>query len=142
MAQGTGRLMLLKVESTEGSGTFDTNVCGFNSRSMTLGNTLEDATVVDCGSPGNKVEEALTAGLQVLAFTGSGKAVSDASHRQLFQDCLDQRRREYQVEDPVLGTIQCFMYIENYELSGEQTGNLDFSATFRSDGAKTFSAAV
>ena len=140
MAQFAGRLLLLKVESAEGSGNFDTNVCGFNARSMTLGNTLEDATLVDCVDPANKIEEDLVAGLQVFSFEGSGKAVDDASHQQVFQDALDQRRREYQVEIPNVGTMQSFMHIENYGASGEQTGNLDFEATFRSGGAKTFVA--
>ena len=141
MAQSKGRLLLLKVESTEGSGTFDTNVCGFNARSMTLGNTLEDATLVDCTNPGNKVEEDLVAGAQVFSFEGSGKAVDDASHTQIFQDTLDQKLREYQVVIPLIGTVQCNMLVENYGASGETTGNLDFEATFRAAGAKTFTAA-
>lgn len=140
MAQKKGRLLLLKKESTPGSGTFDTNVCGFNARQFTLGNNMVDATLPDCTTPGGVVEEALVYGNQSFGFSGSGRFTDDASHKAVFTDALNQNETDYQVEIPGLGTVEGSFLVENYEGSGEAEGNMEFSASFRCNGAKTFTA--
>ena len=140
MAQQIGRELLIKGGDGAASEQF-TTICGFLARAFSINNNLVDTTVPDCALPGGIVREATTYGVQAVAFNGSGFFDSDAAGVAVANAALNQTTRNYEVIVPGWGTFKGSFKIENFQLSGDKEGSMEFEATFRLSGTATFTAA-
>jgi TP901-1 family phage major tail protein len=130
MTQQKGRLLLLKRGDGGGTEAFAT-VCGITTRSISVNNNEVDVTVPDCSTPGDKVLANTAYGIQTLEVSGEGKFTSEAAHKAVANDALNQATGNYQVVVPGWGTFTGAVFIGSYELSGETEGDMDFSISLR-----------
>ncbi len=135
MSQQSGRELLIKMVIAG----VPTTVCGFDARSFVINNNFVDATVPDCNTPDGIVNEAGAYGVQSMVFSGSGKFDSDTAGLLLANAARQQTAYTYDVIVPGWGTFRGEFLIESVNLAGAKEGNMDFEATFRANGACTFS---
>lgn len=136
MAQQKGRLLLIKVESAPGSGTF-LNVGGLQTKSVKVNNEMVDVTNSDSNGWRKLLEGA---GVNSLEATGSG-VFSDDQAIDIVRDAAENNiHLNFQVICP--GDTYSRVYtgrwgLANFEFSGEYNGAAKFSVTMQSDGQQT-----
>ena len=69
MAKQLGRALLVKID--DGSGTKN-NLCGLNSKSLTINNSSIDVTTPDCTTPEGALYTETLAGLKNVSVSGDG----------------------------------------------------------------------
>lgn len=140
MSQQSGRELLIKMGNGATPEVFST-VCGFDARSFVINNNFVDATVPECDTPEGIVNESGAYGVQSMTFSGSGKFDNDTAGITLANAARQQVAANYQVIVPGWGTFLGPFFIESMNLAGAKEGNMDFEASFRANGALTFTAA-
>ena len=71
MAKQLGRALLVKIGDGEASETF-ANLCGLNSKSLTINNSSIDVTTPDCTAPEGALWTQTLAGVKNVAASGDG----------------------------------------------------------------------
>ncbi len=138
MSQQKGRLLLIKI-GTPGSVA---NLCGMKTRSFNLSANEVDTTMPDCVNPGGAVQKTTEPGIVSRTFTGSGKFVSGVTQALLMGHVRDGTVFYAEVVVPGDGTYAGFWMVSNFELSGEDEGTMEFSATFSAAGPLAFTGEV
>ncbi|MBL0934841.1 MAG: phage tail protein [Rhizobiaceae bacterium] len=142
MSQQIGRLLLIKI----GDGNTDpgpevfSNLCGIVTRSFNMSANEVDTTIPDCTNPENTPQRTVEPGIKNRTFSGSGKFVKSANTTAFMQHVIDATKFNAEVVVPGLGEFTGEWMVSEFEVSGEQEGNMDFSATFVAAGALTFTA--
>ena len=141
MAKQLGRALLVKigdaVTPTEGFA----NLCGLNSKSMTINNSLIDVTTPNCTTPEGALWTESLNGVKNVTFSGDG----------FFEDSVQELRMNtvamladpkcnFKVTIPAFGTYAGSFYITSLEFGGETEGGVKYSIALTSDGAVTFTA--
>ena len=140
MAKQLGRALLVKI----GDGAYPevfTNLCGLNSKSLTINNSSIDVTTPDCTTPEGALWTATLAGLKNLSLSGDG----------FFEDSVAEARMNtvamaadnavsMQVVVPDFGTYSGAFRIASLEFGGETEGGVTYSVSLESNGTVAFAA--
>lgn len=141
MAKQLGRALLVKIGDGEASESFS-NLCGLNSKSLTINNSSIDVTTPDCTSPEGALWTQTLAGLKNVSASGDG----------FFEDSTAEARANtiamsadnsvnMQIVVPDFGTYAGAFRISSLEFGGETEGGVTYSLALESNGAVTFTAA-
>jgi TP901-1 family phage major tail protein len=141
MAKQLGRALLVKIGDAASPEVF-TNLCGLNSKSLTINNSSIDVTTPDCTAPEGALFTATLAGLKNVSLSGDG----------FFEDSVAEARMNtvamaadnnvnMQVVVPDFGTYAGAFRIASLEFGGETEGGVTYSISLESNGAVTFTAA-
>lgn len=139
MAQQIGRLLLIKIGNGATPEVFSA-LCGIQTRSFNMSANEVDTTIPDCENPENTPQRTVEPGIKSRTFNGSGKYVKSANTTAFMQHVINSTKFPAQVVVPGLGEFEGDWMVSDFELSGEQEGNLDFSATFAAAGPLEFTA--
>lgn len=141
MAKQLGRAMLVKIGDGEVSETF-LNLCGLNSKALTINNTSIDATTPDCTTPGGVLWAESLAGLKSVSVSGDGRFEDSTAEARMNTVALAADNScNFQIVVPDFGTYAGAFRIDTAELGGESEGTVTYSLSLTSTGAVTFTAA-
>ena len=141
MAKQLGRALLVKIGDGAGGEAF-TNLCGLNSKSLTINNSSIDVTTPDCTSPEGALFTATLAGLKNVSLSGDGffeDSVAEARMNTVAMAADNSVNMEIVVPD--FGTYAGAFRIASLEFGGETEGGVTYSISLESNGAVTFTAA-
>ena len=141
MAKQLGRALLVKIGDGADPEVF-TNLCGLNSKSLTINNSSIDVTTPDCTAPEGALFTATLAGLKNVSLSGDG----------FFEDSVAEARMNtvamaadnnvnMQVVVPDFGTYAGAFRIASLEFGGETEGGVTYSVSLESNGTVAFAAA-
>ena len=141
MAKQLGRALLVKIGDGEAGEAF-TNLCGLNSKSLTINNSSIDVTTPDCTSPEGALFTATLNGLKNVAVSGDGFFEdSTAEARMNMVAMAADNACNFQVVVPDFGTYAGAFRIASLDFGGETEGGVTYSLSLESNGAVTFTAA-
>lgn len=140
MSQQKGRLLLIRIGDGQTPTEAFANLCGLKTRSFNMSANEVDTTIPDCTNPGGPVQKTSEPGISSRTFTGSGKFVSGATQKILMDHVRATTVFNAQVVVPGDGEYEGPWMVSNFELSGEDEGTMDFSATFSAAGPLEFTA--
>lgn len=139
MAKQLGRALLVKID--DGAGTKN-NLCGLNSKSLTLNNSSIDVTTPDCASPEGALWTETLAGLKNVSVSGDGFFEdSTAEARMNTVAMANDNSTSFEIVVPDFGTYAGTFRIASLEFGGETEGGVTYSLSLESSGAVTFTAA-
>lgn len=139
MAKQLGRALLVKID--DGTGTLS-NLCGLNSKSLTLNNSSIDVTTPDCTAPEGALYTETLAGLKNVSVSGDGFFEdSTAEARMNTVAMANDNSTNFNVVVPDFGTYAGAFRIASVEFGGETEGGVTYSLSLESTGAVTFTAA-
>lgn len=139
MAKQLGRALLVKID--DGSGTKN-NLCGLNSKSLTINNSSIDVTTPDCTTPEGALYTETLAGLKNVSVSGDGFFEdSTAEARMNTVAMAADNSTTFEVVVPDFGTYAGTFRITSVEFGGETEGGVTYSLSLESSGAVTFTAA-
>lgn len=127
--QEWGRVLLIKIGDGATPEVFKI-LCGVKSRSFTVGAATVDTTVPSCTNPGGKVVATSRPGQQTVSFEASGKFVKGADTKRFLACVRDNKPFNAEVIVPSDGTYTAQWMVSNFQLTGDETNTLEFSATF------------
>lgn len=139
MAKQLGRALLVKID--DGAGTKN-NLCGLNSKSLTINNSSIDVTTPDCTTPEGALYTETLAGLKNVSVSGDGFFEdSTAEARMNTVAMAADNSTTFEVVVPDFGTYAGTFRITSVEFGGETEGGVTYSLSLESSGAVTFAAA-
>lgn len=141
MAKQLGRALLVKIGDGESSETFS-NLCGLNSKSLTINNSSIDVTTPDCTTPEGALWTATLAGLKNLSVSGDGFFEDSTAEARMNTVAMSADNAvNMQVVVPDFGTYAGAFRISSLEFGGETEGGVTYSISLESNGVVTFTAA-
>lgn len=141
MAKQKGRALLVKIGDGEASETFS-NLCGLNSKSLTINNSSIDVTTPDCDSPDGALWTETLSGVKSLAVSGDGFFEDSTAEARLNTIAMaDDNVANFQIIVPNFGTYAGALRVASLEFGGETEGGVTYSLSLESTGAITFTAA-
>lgn len=141
MAKQLGRALLVKIGDGESSETFS-NLCGLNSKSLTINNSSIDVTTPDCTTPEGALFTATLAGLKNVSISGNGFFEDSTTEARMNTVAMaNDNQANFQVVVPDFGTYAGAFRITSLEFGGETEGGVTYSLSLESTGAVTFTAA-
>ncbi len=141
MAKQLGRALLVKIGDGESSETF-ANLCGLNSKSLTINNSSIDVTTPDCTTPEGALWTATLAGLKNLSVSGDGFFEDSTAEARMNTVAMSADNAvNMQVVVPDFGTYAGAFRISSLEFGGETEGGVTYSISLESNGVVTFTAA-
>jgi predicted secreted protein len=133
MARQAAKSLLLKIESSEGSGTYITlgmlKTADFTVNTNTVEVTNKDST--------NDRRE-LDAGIQSLSASGTGFFDAGAAWQRCRAAVLGRETPNMQIIDPGDGTYQGRFLIQTFGKSGGEEGSVEVNCSIESSGDWTF----
>lgn len=142
MAKQLGRALLVKISDGATPDVF-ANLCGLNSKTLTLNNSLIDVTTPDCASPSGALFTESLNGVKNVSISGDGFFEDSVSELRMNTVAMSaDPKTNFQVVVPAFGTYAGAFYIESLEFGGETEGGVTYSLTLASTGAVTFTAAA
>ena len=138
MAKQLGRALLVKIGDGAATEVFN-NLCGLNSKTMTINNSLIDVTTPDCTTPAGIMWTESLNGVKNITVSGDG----------FFEDSVQELRMNtiamgadpkcnFKITVPAFGTYSGSFYIESLEFGGESQGGVTYSISLTSTGDVTF----
>lgn len=141
MAKQLGRALLVKIGDGESSETF-ANLCGLNSKSLTINNSSIDVTTPDCTTPEGALWTATLAGLKNLSVSGDGFFEDSTAEARMNTVAMSADNAvNMQIVVPDFGTYAGAFRISSLEFGGETEGGVTYSISLESNGVVTFTAA-
>lgn len=141
MAKQLGRALLVKIGDGEVSETF-ANLCGLNSKSLTINNSSIDVTTPDCTTPEGALWTATLAGLKNLSVSGDGFFEDSTAEARMNTVAMSADNAvNMQIVVPDFGTYAGAFRISSLEFGGETEGGVTYSISLESNGVVTFTAA-
>ena len=141
MAKQLGRALLVKIGDGEASEAF-TNLCGLNSKSLTINNSSIDVTTPDCTSPEGALWTQTLAGLKNVSASGDGFFEDSTAEARMNTVAMSaDNSANMQITVPDFGTYAGAFRISSLEFGGETEGGVTYSLSLESNGAVTFTAA-
>lgn len=139
MAKQLGRALLVKID--DGAGTKN-NLCGLNSKSLTINNSSIDVTTPDCTTPEGALYTETLAGLKNVSVSGDGFFEdSTAEARMNTVAMAADNSTTFEIVVPNFGTYSGTFRLTSLEFGGETEGGVTYSLSLESSGAVTFAAA-
>ena len=141
MAKKLGRALLVKIGDGGGTEVF-TNLCGLNSKTLTINNSSIDVTTPDCSSPGGALWTETLSGLKNVSVSGDGFFEDSASELRMNTVAMAADNIcNFQIVVPDFGPYAGAFRIASLEFGGETEGGVTYSVSLESTGAVTFTAA-
>ena len=141
MAKQLGRALLVKIGNGDESETL-ANLCGLNSKSLTINNSSIDVTTPDCTTPEGALWTATLAGLKNLSVSGDGFFEDSTAEARMNTVAMSaDNAANMQVVVPDFGTYAGAFRISSLEFGGETEGGVTYSISLESNGVVTFTAA-
>lgn len=141
MAKQLGRALLVKIGDGADPEVFS-NLCGLNSKAMTINNSSIDVTTPDCSTPGGALWTETLNGLKNVTITGDGFFEDSASELRMNTIAMAADNvGNFTVTVPAFGTYAGAFRIASLEFGGETEGGVTYSLSLESTGAVTFTAA-
>ena len=141
MAKQLGRALLVKIGDGEASETF-ANLCGLNSKSITINNSSIDVTTPDCTTPEGALWTQTLAGLKNVSVSGDGYFEDSVTEARMNTVAMSADNAcNFQIVVPDFGTYAGSFRISSLEFGGESEGGVTYSLSLESNGAVTFTAA-
>jgi len=141
MAKQLGRALLVKIGDGEVSEAF-ANLCGLNSKSITINNSSIDVTTPDCTTPEGALWTQTLAGLKNVSVSGDGYFEDSVTEARMNTVAMSADNAcNFQVIVPDFGTYAGSFRISSLEFGGESEGGVTYSLSLESNGAVTFTAA-
>ena len=140
MAKQLGRALLVKIGDGADPEVF-TNLCGLNSKSLTINNSSIDVTTPDCTTPEGALWTATLAGLKNLGLSGDGffeDSVAEARMNTVAMAADNTVNMEIVVPD--FGTYSGAFRISSLEFGGETEGGVTYSISLESNGTVAYAA--
>lgn len=140
MAKQLGRALLVKIGDGASPEVFS-NLCGLNSKSLTINNSSIDVTTPDCTTPGGALWTETLNGLKNVSVTGDGFFEDSASELRMNTVAMAADNVcNFQVVVPAFGTYAGAFRIASLDFGGETEGGVTYSVSLESTGAVTFTA--
>jgi TP901-1 family phage major tail protein len=141
MAKQLGRALLVKIGDGADPEVFS-NLCGLNSKALTINNSSIDVTTPDCSTPGGALWTETLNGLKNVTVTGDGFFEDSASESRMNTVAMAADNScNFTVTVPAFGTYAGAFRIASLEFGGETEGGVTYSLSLESTGAVTFTAA-
>jgi len=141
MAKQLGRALLVKIGDGEVSETF-TNLCGLNSKSLTINNSAIDVTTPDCTSPEGALWTETLAGLKNVSVSGDGFFEDSTAEARMNTVAMqNDNQANFEIVVPDFGTYAGAFRLTTVEFGGETEGGVTYSVSLASTGVVTFTAA-
>lgn len=141
MAKQLGRALLVKIGDGEVTEAF-ANLCGLNSKSLTINNNSIDVTTPDCTTPGGPLWTETLSGVKNVSISGDGFFEdSTAELRANTVALASDNTVNMEVVVPDFGTYAGNFRMDSLEFGGESEGGVTYSISLSSNGAVTFTAA-
>ena len=141
MAKQLGRALLVKIGDGGESETF-ANLCGLNSKSLTINNSSIDVTTPDCTTPGGALWTESLNGLKNVSVSGDGFFEDSAAEARMNTVAMAADNLcNFQIVVPDFGTYAGAFRIASLAFGGETEGGVTYSLSLESTGAVTFTAA-
>lgn len=141
MAKQLGRALLVKISDGASPEVF-ANLCGLNSKTLTINNSMIDVTTPDCTTPEGALWTESLGGLKSVSVSGDGFFEDSTTETRMNTVAmLADAKTNFQIVVPSFGTYAGAFYIESLEFGGETEGGVTYSLTLSSTGAVTFTAA-
>lgn len=141
MAKQLGRALLVKIGDGEASEAFS-NLCGLNSKTLTINNTSIDVTTPDCTTPEGALWTETLAGLKNLSVSGDGFFEDSTAEARMNTVAMqNDNKANFQIVVPDFGTYAGAFRIASLEFGAETEGGVTYSISLESTGAVTFTAA-
>lgn len=141
MAKQLGRALLVKIGDGADPVVYS-NLCGLNSKSLTLNNSSIDVTTPDCTSPEGALWTETLAGLKNVSVSGDGFFEDSTAEARMNTVAMSaDNSTDFQVVVPDFGTYAGTFRISSLEFGGETEGGVTYSLSLESTGAVTFTAA-
>ena len=141
MAKQLGRALLVKIGDGEVSEAF-ANLCGLNSKSITINNSSIDVTTPDCTTPEGALWTETLAGLKNVSVSGDGFFEDSTTEARMNTVAMQADNvANFQIVVPDFGSYAGAFRIVTLEFGGETEGGVTYSLSLESTGAVTFTAA-
>ena len=142
MAKQLGRALLVKIGDGEATESFN-NLCGLNSKSLTINNSAIDVTTPDCTSPEGLLFTETLAGLKNISVSGDGFFEDSAAEARMNTVAMqNDNQANFEIVVPDFGTYAGAFRLTSVEFGGETEGGVTYSISLESTGAVTFTAAA
>ncbi|MFZ9959167.1 MAG: phage major tail protein, TP901-1 family [Candidatus Limnocylindrus sp.] len=140
MAKQLGRALLVKIGDGASPEVFS-NLCGLNSKALTINNSSIDVTTPDCSTPGGALWTETLNGLKNVTVTGDGFFEDSASESRMNTVAMAADNScNFTITVPAFGTYAGAFRIASLEFGGETEGGVTYSLSLESTGAVTFTA--
>lgn len=140
MAKQLGRALLVKIEDSEGAGTY-ANLCGLNSKTLTINNSPIDVTTPDCTAPDGALWTETLAGVKNVSVSGDGFFEDSTAEARMNTVAMQaDSKAEFEIVVPDFGTFAGAFRITTVEFGGETEGGVTYSISLESTGTVTFTA--
>jgi len=140
MAKQLGRALLVKIGDGADPEVFS-NLCGLNSKALTINNSSIDVTTPDCSTPGGALWTETLNGLKNVTVTGDGFFEDSASESRMNTVAMAADNScNFTITVPDFGTYAGAFRIASLEFGGETEGGVTYSLSLESTGAVTFTA--
>lgn len=141
MAKQLGRALLVKIGDGGGTEAF-ANLCGLNSKTLTINNSSIDVTTPDCTTPEGALWAESLAGLKSVSVSGDGFFEDSTTEARMNTVAMQaDAKANFQIIVPAFGTYAGSFRIASLEFGGETEGGVTYSLSLESTGAVTFTAA-
>lgn len=141
MAKQLGRALLVKIGDGADPVVYS-NLCGLNSKSLTINNSSIDVTTPDCTTPEGALYTETLAGLKNVSVSGDGFFEdSTAEARMNTVAMANDNSTDFEIVVPDFGTYAGTFRIASLEFGGETEGGVTYSLSLESSGTVTFTAA-
>jgi len=141
MAKQLGRALLVKIGDGEATETFS-NLCGLNSKSLTINNSAIDVTTPDCTTPEGALWTETLAGLKNVSVSGDGFFEDSAAEARMNTVAMqNDNQANFEIVVPDFGTYAGAFRLTTVEFGGETEGGVTYSISLESTGTVTFTAA-
>lgn len=141
MAKQLGRALLVKIGDGADPEVFS-NLCGLNSKALTINNSSIDVTTPDCSTPGGALWTETLNGLKNVTVTGDGFFEDSASESRMNTVAMAADNScNFTITVPAFGTYAGTFRIASLEFGGETESGVTYSLSLESTGAVTFTAA-
>jgi TP901-1 family phage major tail protein len=142
MAKQLGRALLVKIGDGDVTEEF-ANLCGLNSKSLTINNSAIDVTTPDCTTPTGALWTETLAGLKNVSVTGDGFFEDSVTEARMNTVAMAaDSKANFQIIVPDFGTYAGAFRITSLEFGGETEGGVTYSLSLESTGAVTFDPAA
>ena len=140
MAKQLGRALLVKIGDGAATEAFS-NLCGLNSKAITINNSMIDVTTPDCTTPSGALWTESLNGVKNVTISGDGYFEDSVPELRMNTVAMAaDPKANFTVTIPAFGTYAASFYLESLEFGGETEGGVTYSLTLTSNGPVTFTA--
>lgn len=142
MAKQLGRALLVKIGDGAATEVF-ANLCGMNSKTLTINNSSIDVTTPDCTTPAGALWAESLNGVKSVSVSGDGFFEDSTTELRMNTVAMQADPKcNFQIVVPAFGTYAGSFRIESLEFGGETEGGVTYSISLASTGAVTFTASA